>query len=254
MQGPGGRLLAAAVESTTLCKDIRGSLPAGGSLLAPALGGRAAHCADGREGCCQCSLAELARRNFQLHPYLERCCASAGRLGVERCWTPDPLTRFHTRCYHVGKAAVGWCADLAAQIWKKLLVTVNLAVCRRASLLKSTAAGPHLKSAFSGSGLVSKRLPACRGHASEVPDLPLALSKTASGIRFLGPSAAAMSALGDKVSPSEASTSTRCSLAAYTCPSTALFALAAASCVDGQACSPLPQRPVWAALSTAAVH
>lgn len=37
------------------------------------------------------------------------------------------------------------------------------------------------------------------GHASEVPDLPLALSKTASGIRFLGPSAAAMSALGDKV-------------------------------------------------------
>lgn len=38
----------------------------------------------------------------------------------------------------------------------------------------------------------------CRGHASENPELPEALK--AKGIRFLGPPAAAMAALGDKVS------------------------------------------------------
>ncbi|GMH43409.1 hypothetical protein BSKO_11331 [Bryopsis sp. KO-2023] len=37
------------------------------------------------------------------------------------------------------------------------------------------------------------------GHASENPELPSALSKTSTGIRFLGPPAAAMAALGDKV-------------------------------------------------------
>jgi len=37
----------------------------------------------------------------------------------------------------------------------------------------------------------------CRGHASENPELPAALSQK--GIRFLGPNAAAMAALGDKV-------------------------------------------------------
>lgn len=36
-----------------------------------------------------------------------------------------------------------------------------------------------------------------RGHASENPELPEALK--AKGIRFLGPPAAAMAALGDKV-------------------------------------------------------
>jgi biotin carboxylase len=38
---------------------------------------------------------------------------------------------------------------------------------------------------------------ACRGHASENPELPDALK--AKGIRFLGPPATAMAALGDKV-------------------------------------------------------
>lgn len=38
---------------------------------------------------------------------------------------------------------------------------------------------------------------ACRGHASENPELPDALA--AKGIRFLGPPAKAMAALGDKV-------------------------------------------------------
>lgn len=42
---------------------------------------------------------------------------------------------------------------------------------------------------------------ACRGHASEKPELPTALSESTSGIRFLGPPAAAMAALGDKVCP-----------------------------------------------------
>ena len=37
----------------------------------------------------------------------------------------------------------------------------------------------------------------CRGHANENPELPAALSQK--GIRFLGPNAAAMAALGDKV-------------------------------------------------------
>ena len=37
----------------------------------------------------------------------------------------------------------------------------------------------------------------CRGHASENPELPDALE--AKGIRFLGPPAKAMAALGDKV-------------------------------------------------------
>jgi len=37
------------------------------------------------------------------------------------------------------------------------------------------------------------------GHASEYPDLPNALSETASGIAFLGPPAGPMAALGDKV-------------------------------------------------------
>jgi hypothetical protein len=37
----------------------------------------------------------------------------------------------------------------------------------------------------------------CRGHASENPELPEALK--AKGIRFLGPPADAMAALGDKV-------------------------------------------------------
>ena len=43
------------------------------------------------------------------------------------------------------------------------------------------------------------RLPCGRGHASEKPELPAALAETASRIRFLGPPAAAMAALGDKV-------------------------------------------------------
>ena len=39
-----------------------------------------------------------------------------------------------------------------------------------------------------------------RGHASEKPELPTALAETGcSGIRFLGPPAAAMAALGDKI-------------------------------------------------------
>jgi acetyl-CoA carboxylase/biotin carboxylase 1 len=38
---------------------------------------------------------------------------------------------------------------------------------------------------------------ACRGHASEIPELPQSLA--AKGIRFLGPPAEAMAALGDKV-------------------------------------------------------
>ena len=38
-----------------------------------------------------------------------------------------------------------------------------------------------------------------RGHASEKPELPTALSETPSGIRFLGPPADAMAALGDKI-------------------------------------------------------
>ena len=37
----------------------------------------------------------------------------------------------------------------------------------------------------------------CRGHASEKPELPTALAET--GIRFLGPPADAMAALGDKI-------------------------------------------------------
>ncbi|KAK9805253.1 hypothetical protein WJX72_008860 [[Myrmecia] bisecta] len=37
------------------------------------------------------------------------------------------------------------------------------------------------------------------GHASEKPELPKALSETPQGIRFLGPPAAAMAALGDKI-------------------------------------------------------
>lgn len=37
----------------------------------------------------------------------------------------------------------------------------------------------------------------CRGHASENPELPSSLA--AKGIRFLGPPAKAMAALGDKV-------------------------------------------------------
>ncbi len=43
----------------------------------------------------------------------------------------------------------------------------------------------------------ARALPLCRGHASENPELPEALSQR--GIRFLGPHAAAMAALGDKV-------------------------------------------------------
>ncbi|EIE18073.1 hypothetical protein COCSUDRAFT_26470 [Coccomyxa subellipsoidea C-169] len=37
------------------------------------------------------------------------------------------------------------------------------------------------------------------GHASEKPELPIALSETPSGIRFLGPPAPSMAALGDKI-------------------------------------------------------
>lgn len=37
------------------------------------------------------------------------------------------------------------------------------------------------------------------GHASEKPELPTSLAETAAGIRFLGPGAAAMAALGDKI-------------------------------------------------------
>ena len=39
----------------------------------------------------------------------------------------------------------------------------------------------------------------CRGHASEKPELPKALSAHPSGIRFLGPPAGPMAALGDKI-------------------------------------------------------
>lgn len=39
----------------------------------------------------------------------------------------------------------------------------------------------------------------CRGHASENPELPTSLAATPDGIRFLGPPASAMAALGDKV-------------------------------------------------------
>ena len=39
----------------------------------------------------------------------------------------------------------------------------------------------------------------CRGHASEKPELPSALDALPSDIRFLGPPAAPMAALGDKI-------------------------------------------------------
>lgn len=39
----------------------------------------------------------------------------------------------------------------------------------------------------------------CRGHASEKPELPTALASTPSEIKFLGPPAAPMAALGDKI-------------------------------------------------------
>lgn len=39
----------------------------------------------------------------------------------------------------------------------------------------------------------------CRGHASEKPELPELLGATPSGIRFIGPGAEAMAALGDKI-------------------------------------------------------
>ena len=38
-----------------------------------------------------------------------------------------------------------------------------------------------------------------RGHASEKPELPAALEELPSGIQFLGPPAAPMAALGDKI-------------------------------------------------------
>lgn len=41
--------------------------------------------------------------------------------------------------------------------------------------------------------------PPPRGHASEKPELPKALEETPTAIRFLGPGAAAMAALGDKI-------------------------------------------------------
>ena len=49
------------------------------------------------------------------------------------------------------------------------------------------------------SGLLARAGLSCRGHASENPDLPRALSETQRGIRFLGPPSGAMAALGDKV-------------------------------------------------------
>ena len=39
----------------------------------------------------------------------------------------------------------------------------------------------------------------CRGHASEKPELPAALAETPNDVRFLGPPASAMAALGDKI-------------------------------------------------------
>lgn len=42
-------------------------------------------------------------------------------------------------------------------------------------------------------------LRACRGHASEKPELPAALDETPTRIRFLGPPSVAMAALGDKI-------------------------------------------------------
>ncbi len=42
-------------------------------------------------------------------------------------------------------------------------------------------------------------LRALRGHASEKPELPQALAETPAGIRFLGPPAGPMAALGDKI-------------------------------------------------------
>lgn len=49
----------------------------------------------------------------------------------------------------------------------------------------------------------------CRGHASEIPELPQSLA--AKGIRFLGPPAEAMAALGDKVSAGTSPCSCPCS-------------------------------------------
>ena len=46
----------------------------------------------------------------------------------------------------------------------------------------------------------------CRGHASENPELPTSLAATPDGIRFLGPPASAMAALGDKVALSSCRT------------------------------------------------
>ena len=54
-------------------------------------------------------------------------------------------------------------------------------------------------SASPASSCAKARMLVCRGHASENPELPTALAATPTQIRFLGPPAAAMAALGDKV-------------------------------------------------------
>ena len=35
---------------------------------------------------------------------------------IAQCWSPKPVARFISRCCHVGKAAVSWCEDLAAEM------------------------------------------------------------------------------------------------------------------------------------------
>lgn len=57
----------------------------------------------------------------------------------------------------------------------------------------SSCTGVHLHAIDEPSAVVA----CCRGHASENPELPETLA--AKGIRFLGPPAKAMAALGDKV-------------------------------------------------------
>ena len=78
------------------------------------------------------------------------------------------------------------------------LLQVQLAQVR----VQAAGACMHAKRAAWGPCMPASDIAAAalhRGHASEKPELPQALAETPSGIRFLGPPAGPMAALGDKI-------------------------------------------------------
>ena len=113
-----------------------------------------------------------------MHLASTHCCLEAENLFTAPCRSAEPMCLL-CRGRASDKPELSRCQSTTLECWP----LQRLLLCHQSP----SASTADLK------GLL------CRGHASEKPELPAALAEAAGNIRFLGPPASAMAALGDKI-------------------------------------------------------